>query len=208
MLSQTKLRRDPLRKGIGIPASNGFTVIEMMLVVVVLGFITALALPSYSTILEKRQVTSGAQQLSAFLSSAQLEAVKRNENIAVDYLWTDSDTWCLGMVVVVKTNSSTNDPCDCTAAESAGDACKIDGQLRVFTDANLNYPDIMDGMQGDTAFVYDPVRGLLVDLTDALTLELLSRTGKYALDVQLSATGRLKICSHNSSTKVPGYEVC
>ena len=46
MLSQTKLRRDPLRKGIGIPASNGFTVIEMMLVVVVVGFITALAIPS------------------------------------------------------------------------------------------------------------------------------------------------------------------
>ncbi len=208
MLSQTKLRRDPHRKGKRIPTSNGFTVIELMLVLVVVGGIVALALPSYSTVLEKRQVTSAAQQLSAFLSAAQLEAVKRNEYIAVDLLWTDSDTWCLGMVVVDKINSTTNDPCDCTAAESAGDACKIDGQLRVLTDANLNYPDIMDAMQGDPAFVYDPVRGLLVDHTDAVTLELLSRTGKYALDVQFSATGRLRICSHNSSTKVPGYDEC
>ena len=107
MLSQTKLRRDPHRKGIGIPASNGFTVIEMMLVVVVLGFITALALPSYSTILEKRQVTSGAQQLSGFLSRAQLEAVKRNENITLSYAMTDSDTWCLG-------STSGTTACDCT----------------------------------------------------------------------------------------------
>ena len=205
MLSQTQLGRDPHRKGKGIPASDGFTVIELMLVLVVVGGIVALALPSYSTVLEKRQVTSGAEQLSAFLSTAQLEAVKRNENIGVDYLKTDIDTWCLGMVVVA---SDTNAPCDCTAAESAGDACKIDGQLRVFTDANLNYPGIMDGMQGDTAFVYDPVRGLLVDLTDALTLELVSRTGKYALNVQLSVTGRLKTCSKDSSTKVPGYDEC
>ncbi|MCH8227528.1 MAG: prepilin-type N-terminal cleavage/methylation domain-containing protein, partial [Proteobacteria bacterium] len=81
MLSQTQLRRDPHRKGKGIPASDGFTVIELMLVLVVVGSIVALALPSYSTVLEKRQVTSGAEQLSAFLSTAQLEAVKRNENI-------------------------------------------------------------------------------------------------------------------------------
>ena len=202
MLSQTKLRRDPLRKGIGIPASNGFTVIEMLLVVVVVGFITALAIPSYSTILEKRQVTSGAQQLSGFLSRAQLEAVKRNENITLSYAMTDSDTWCLG-------STSGTTACDCTETDPAEtDACVIDAQLQVVTDANLNYPAIMNAIQGDGAFVYDPVRGLMADLTDAVTLELLSRTGKYALDVQLSATGRLKICSHNSSTKVPGYEVC
>ena len=205
MLSQTQLRRDPHRKGKGIPANNGFTVIELMLVLTVVGGIVALALPSYSTVLEKRQVTSGAEQLSAFLSAAQLAAVKSNETIGVKYSRSDIDAWCVGMVVV---DGDTNTPCDCTAAVSAGDACKIDGQLRVFTDANLNYPAIMNWMQGDGAFVYDPVRGLMVDHTDAVTLELVSRTGKYALDVQLSVTGRLKTCSHNSSTTVPGYDEC
>lgn len=202
MLSQTQLRRDPHRKGKGIPTSNGFTVIELMLVLVVVGSIVALALPSYSTVLEKRQVTSGAEQLSAFLSAAQLEAVKRNENITLSYSRTDSDTWCLGSISGVTA-------CDCTeTVPTAAGACVIDSQLRVFTDANLNYPAIMNGMQGDGAFAYDPVRGLLVDLTDALTLELVSRTGKYALNVQLSVTGRLKTCSKDSSTKVPGYDEC
>ena len=206
MLSQTQLRRDPHRKGKGIPACNGFTIIELMLVLVVVGSIVALALPSYSTVLEKRQVTSGAEQISAFLSAAQLAAVKSNETVGVKYSRTDIDTWCVGMVVVADPDEA--DPCDCTAAVSAGDACKIDGQLRVFTDANLNYPAIMNGMQGDGAFVYDPVRGLMVDHTDAVTLQLVSRTGKYALNVQLSATGRLKTCSKDSSTKVPGYDEC
>ena len=202
MLSQTQLRRDPHRKGKGIPASNGFTVIELMLVLVVVGGIVALALPSYSTVLEKRQVTSGAEQLSAFLSTAQIEAVKRNENITLSYAMTDSDTWCLG-------STSGVTACDCTQSDpTAADACVIDAQLRVFSDANLNYPAIMDAMQGDGAFVYDPVRGLMVDHTDAVTLELVSRTGKYALNVQLSVTGRLKTCSKDSSTTVPGYDVC
>ena len=48
----------------------------------------------------------------------------------------------------------------------------------------------------------------MVDHTDAVTLELVSRTGQYALDVRLSVTGRLQICSHNSSITVPGYDVC
>ncbi|MCH8058779.1 MAG: hypothetical protein IIB78_13015, partial [Proteobacteria bacterium] len=95
----------------------------------------------------------------------------------------------------------------CTQSDpTESDACVIDSQLRVFTDANLNYPAIMNGMLGDGAFVYDPVRGLMVDHTDAVTLELVSRTGKYALNVQLSVTGRLKTCSNDSSTTVPGYE--
>ena len=115
---------------------------------------------------------------------------------------TDSDTWCLG-----STSGAT--ACDCTETDpNETDACVIDAQLQVVSDANLNYPAIMNGMQGDGAFVYDPVRGLMADLTDAVSLELLSRTGKYALDVQLSVTGRLQICSHNSSTTVPGYDVC
>lgn len=202
MLSQTQLRRDPHRKGKGIPTSNGFTLIELMLVLVVVGGIVALALPSYSTVLEKRQVTSGAEQLSAFLSAVQLEAVKRNENIVVDYSRTDIDSWCLG-------STSGVTACDCTQTDpTESDACVIDAQLRVFSDANLNYPSIMNAMQGDGAFVYDPVRGLMVDHTDAVTLELVSRTGKYALNVQLSVTGRLKTCSKDSSTKVPGYDEC
>ena len=87
-------------------------------------------------------------------------------------------------------------------------------QVRIITGANLNYPGIMNAMSsnnfssGTGSFVYDPSRGLMVDHTDAVELELLSDQGSYALNIQLSATGRLKLCSDNSSTKVPGYDVC
>lgn len=176
--------------------------IELMITVAVLAIITSLALPSYRTILEKRQVTSGAEQIGAFLSAVQIEAVKRNEPIAVSYARSAVDNWCLGL-----TNAAAS--CDCTVTDTTdGSACTIDGQLRVFRADGLNYPGIMSGMSGDGAFVFDPVRGLMEDHTDAASMQLLSSRGKYALDVEVTATGRVKICSGDSSKQVPGYSEC
>jgi type IV fimbrial biogenesis protein FimT len=177
-------------------------VIELMITLAVLAIITSLALPSYRTILEKRQVTSGAEQVGAFLSAVQIEAVKRNEPIAVSYARSDVDSWCVGL-------SNAAASCDCTITDATdGDACTIDGVLRVFQSGSLNYPGVMNAMTGDGAFVFDPVRGLMEDHTDAASLQLLSSSGKYALNVDISATGRVKICSGDSSKQVPGYASC
>ena len=85
MPTQATSRRDPRNTGKGISIHHGFTVIELMISLGVLAVITSLALPSYRTIMEKRQVTSGAEQLGAFLSSAQLESVKRNQCVAASF---------------------------------------------------------------------------------------------------------------------------
>jgi type IV fimbrial biogenesis protein FimT len=85
MPTQATSRRDPQNTGKGISTHHGFTVIELMISLAVLAIITSLALPSYRNILEKRQVTSGAEQIGAFLSLAQLESVKRNQFVAVNY---------------------------------------------------------------------------------------------------------------------------
>jgi len=202
MTMSVKLRRDPQNWKNGFSTRNGFTLIELMIVIAVVAIITSLALPSYRTIMEKRQVTSAAEQLGAFLSAIQIEAVTRSENISVSYSRTDADTWCIGIV-------SGATACDCTITNPAtSGACVIDSQLRVISDANLTYPGIMNKMNGDGAFVFDPARGLMMNHADAAELELLSDEGTYALNVQLSATGRLKMCSDNAGKKVPGYEVC
>ena len=163
--------------------------------------ITSFALPSYRMLIEKRQVTSGAEQLAGFISTAQIEAVKRSENISVTYNRTDADTWCIGLVTGTTA-------CDCTDNDPATADCKVDSQVRIINDANLVYPGIMDDMDGDGSFVYDPARGLMVDHTDAMELVLLSDNSTYALKVQLTATGRVKMCSGSSDKQVPGYDVC
>ncbi|MBT8053433.1 MAG: hypothetical protein HKN57_04525 [Xanthomonadales bacterium] len=175
--------------------------IELLIVVAVIAIITSLALPSYRTIIEKRQVTSGAEQLGAFLSAVQMESVKRSENITVSYSRTDADTWCIGIVTGLTA-------CDCTDTDAATADCKIDDQVRIINESDMMFPGIMAAMDGDGSFVFDPARGLMVDRTDAMELELSSDNNAYALNVQVTATGRVKTCSDNASTDVPGYDLC
>jgi prepilin-type N-terminal cleavage/methylation domain-containing protein len=194
--------KDFSRKGF----TGGFTLIEVMVVIAVVAIITSFALPSYRTLIEKRQVTSGAEQMGAFLSAVQMEAVKRSENITVSF---DEDAWCVGIAVGTAA-------CDCTDTDPATADCTIDDQVRIFNPDNLNYPDALSAMSDgsdDQLFVFDPARGLVYTdsaLTDYDSAEFafVSDDGTYALNVQVSATGRVKYCSDSDSTKVPGYDVC
>lgn len=202
-------RRDPLEGENGFSKRKGFTLVELMLVLAVVAIITSFALPSYRTLIEKRQVTSGAEQLGAFLSAVQMESVKRSEDIYVDYYRLDADTWCIGIVNLVGGRTD----CDCTKPATDANACLIDSQLRVINDSNLNYPGVMNSIDGDGSFVYDPARGLIHDdmgstTFDEAELELLSEDGSYALNVQITSTGRVKMCSDSDAKKVPGYDTC
>ena len=120
MPSRAHSRKDPLKGKKEFSTNKGFTLIEVMIVIGVVAILASLALPSYRTILEKRQVTSGAEQISAFISAVQFEAVKRGEPLAVNYLRTDTDTWCLGVTF--------SDKQLVIASKLAGDgaACEVD----------------------------------------------------------------------------------
>ncbi len=203
-----KIRRDPQNGENGFSKHKGFTVIELMVVIAIVGLITMFALPSYRTLIEKRLVTSGAEQLAGFISTAQIEAVKRSENITVSYTRTDSDTWCIGMVSGTTT-------CDCTDTDpTASTACVIGSklvadnpQLRLLTEANLTNPDMMQP-QSDWSFTYDPVRGLQQP-PNPVDIELLSVDGTYSMNVEVSVTGRVRICNDASATvNVPGFKQC
>lgn len=214
MPTRRPFRRDPRNTGKGFSAHRGFTIIELMITVAILAIITSLALPSYRSILEKRQVTSGAEQVGAFLSAVQIEAVKRNELIEVQYARADVDSWCVGVTNDAALTNDDAQTCNCTITDATdASACTIDGVLRVFRSDSLNYPGIMQGMTGkqgavdDDNFVFDPVRGLMVDHTDSASLQMVSSGGKYALNVNVTATGRVKTCS-DATKKVPGYDPC
>jgi type IV fimbrial biogenesis protein FimT len=193
-------RRDPQYGQNGFSTSKGFTVIELLIAVAVLAIVTSLALPSYRTIIEKRQVTSGAQQVGAFISAAQLEAVKRNQNVTVSYVYTDETDWCIGMVI---------DDANCTcSADTDSNTCKIDGTDRILIPDNLNFSEALQGVDGNDGFVIDPVRGILVNFTDVTSFQFVSQPEEtYALNTRIGPTGRVSICSV-SDHEVPGFKLC
>ena len=197
-------RRDPQKTGNGFSNKLGFTVIELMVAVAVIAIITSLAFPSYRAMIEKRQVTSGAEQVAAFLSAVQIESVMRNENMTVSYHHNSGDAadWCVGL-----TAGAT--PCDCTETDaSASDYCAVDAVPRLLVASDLTYPGVMDSITGNDSFTFDPVRGVLLDPSDVVEMELLSTGGNFALNVEVGPTGRVRICSDSSNKKVPGYDLC
>jgi len=217
-----KTRRDPQKGKKEFSTSNGFTLIELMVVIAVIAIITSFALPSYRTLIEKRQVTSGAHQISAFLSAAKMEAIKRNEKVAIS---TDSGEWCVGFIAYDANDTDTDADCDCTLTDpAAAKACAVDEfgdgtmVLRVLRGSQLNKPVNMTainlgGSDPLDLVVFDPIRGMLVaDDTVAMPFEmkLLSKHDTYALNVQLTATGRVTVCSdmNVADINVPGYDDC
>jgi prepilin-type N-terminal cleavage/methylation domain-containing protein len=211
MPSKAHDRRDPQKGKKGFSKSKGFTAIELMIGVAVVAIIASLALPSYRAIIEKRQVTSAAEQLTAFLGSMKGESVKLNEELALSY---SANGQCFGF-------QQTLDQCDCSAGSNA---CTIsydydrDGTVdetlvRSFQLSNLSFPGVVNSVQfsdGDDIMVWEPVRAMLDDdFADDLTILLVSEGDQYALNLQVDRLGRILICNPvGDFSKVPGYQAC
>ena len=198
----------PARKGVRPSGrknhhkTTGFTIVELMVSVALLGTILALALPSYREMVEKRQLTQGAEQVHAFLNSIQGFASRSNENVTVSYSMTDSDDWCFGATLG-------DTACDCTETSSAeSDFCSIDGAAARVTNDQTGNRGLLQSITGDGAYAFDPIRGLFVNLDDSLDMEMHSPSGDYQLRLIVSNTGHTTLCSKDTDHSVPGYKIC
>jgi type IV fimbrial biogenesis protein FimT len=204
-----------LQKGVA-----GFTLPELMITVALVAILASLAVPAYSTFVEKRRITGGAEGIAAFMMLARSEAVKQNQQTTVSFYRNpdDSTDWCLGMTLG-------DTACDCTISridedEGAGIFyCELE-----YTDGNGN--SISSGAQlissseysgfqltaattgsGDTALTYDPIRGILDDPTDISSITIQSSSSVYELTINVSPTGTVKTCT-NTSKMVTGFKSC
>jgi len=212
MPTRAHTRRDPQIRKKEFSKGNGFTLIEVMIVLAVLAIIMSLALPSYRSIIEKRQVTSAAEQITAFLSAMKGEAVKLNQNLAFSYSSSDQ---CMGFQQDMAA-------CDCSTGSTTcqvGYDDDLDGDYERMTDrtfqlAQLKYPGVVSAVNfsgGSSVLVYDSVRGMLAPaFASGMAVELVSSGGQYALNVEIDRLGRVTICSPQSDdhSPVPGYDQC
>lgn len=79
---------------------KGFTLIELMITIAILGVIVGLAAPAMGDFLVRQRVSSQASELMLALAFARSEAVKSNSSIAVIPATNSStgwsDGWCVG----------------------------------------------------------------------------------------------------------------
>lgn len=75
---------------------NGFTLIEVLIVVAIVALLAALAVPSFTTMLMKRSVQSAALALVTDMRYARSEALRRSVKVSICSLATGSTSACSG----------------------------------------------------------------------------------------------------------------
>jgi len=99
--------------GVFAPASStskqrGFTLIEVMIVIVIIGVVGSLAIPAFSSWRSKQAVRSGSQALLAQMKQARVMALAENRSVAIKFCDGSVRT---GWVFDASSPKATCDPC-------------------------------------------------------------------------------------------------
>lgn len=171
---------------------RGVTLIELMIVIVITAVLLTLAIPAFQDTIDRNRLKAVTDTLYGDFQFAKTEAIKRNENIVVDFTTSNGGaTWCYGI-------SSANCNCNQTSV-SAADACVIDNVLKVVK--STDYANV--SMTPSADFSFDNVRGTV----NGGNVTLNSARAKET-KVVLSGLGRIRICSTSGTANVSGYSVC
>ena len=179
-------------------ATEGFTIIELMVVIAVAAVLLALAAPSFAEFLSKRRVDGVTAELATDLQYARSEAVSRNAPVRVTF---GSDNGCYVIHLAnaasaqCTRNSSTTTP---AAAEIKVVQLDVDRSLTI-DPGTLTYLE------------FDPVRGTAVNSAAASSGSVVVRSTAgtaWELRVLLTLMGRVSICSPGGAGKVVSYSDC
>ena len=92
--------------------SQGFTLVELLMCLAVLGVITSFVIPSWQRLQERHRVEAARDQLMNDLQTARVRAIQRGEALQLarlrDCTWVASteNDWSCGWQLVVKANST------------------------------------------------------------------------------------------------------
>src|SRR5512139_336346 len=171
-----------------LPFSRGFTLIELMVAIAVLGILVTLAAPSFNGFIDKYRAKRAADTVSSFLINTKSEAVKRNRAVSA-VLTGGGAAWCMGM-----TEAST---CNCVTQG----ACLVGGVERVVRGESFKGVSLIGPATGH-AFEFKPLRGT-VGGND--TVEFVSANG-LKVNVVVGTVGRRRVCARDGS--ITGYPAC
>lgn len=149
--------------------ARGFTLMEVMVVVAIMGILAALAAPSFTPLIERWRVRQATEQLHSSLYYARSEAIKRGGGVVMKKLpdgtngCTAADTtsrWSCGWIVCEDVNGNGK----CNAADPV--LQRVDAPARVMvvrTTGGENIPFNRWGLAGGLGFNVLPLDKTLSD---------------------------------------------
>ena len=172
----------------------GFTMIELMTVLVIAGVLLSLAMPSFRELLARNRIEGVAGELSTDLQYARSEAVSRNTQVG---LIVGANCYT---VFVVGTAPATS----CTSLGTGGDSIKA-------VTIDVAATSLAFTSNGGQSFIqFDPVRGMATDAGGVNDwsgfVNVSSTAGNWQLRADVTNFGRARACSPSGTFK--GYPSC
>ncbi|SMC22710.1 type IV fimbrial biogenesis protein FimT [Andreprevotia lacus DSM 23236] len=165
---------------------QGFTLVELAIVLTLLGILLAIALPSYANFIDRQRLRAAAETVTGDFNWAKSLSRNRSSTIYTSFSSSGS-TWCYGF--------SANASCDCTTSGSC--------ELKTVLSSGTDFKSVTASSSTINGSKLDAVRGLVT--TGAASMQLASSRG-YTLQMNLSAIGTVSMCSPGRDDM--GYKAC
>jgi type IV fimbrial biogenesis protein FimT len=175
-----------------LSTARGITLIEFLAVLLIVSILAALGLPAFTSALHKHRAKSAAETLHAHLRIAKTEAIKRNQQIHVNFnISADGTTWCYGL-----RQEST---CDCSVASS----CHLDSVEKVVSSSDFPNTKMQTSLSAPgNRLTFDNVRGIM-DSTFGNIRFYTAENKEVRLIVNRLA--RFRFCSPAGDANIAGY---
>jgi len=171
----------------------GFTLVELLVTIAIVGILASFSAPSFQTMLEKRRLIAATEAVYAQLQFTRSEAVKFGRDTPLNISVKAGPPWCIGI-------SNETMKCDCNTAA----AC-VYGPTGLTTERSLlgsEFPNTSLSTSQANVLV-DSTRGGFGYTAGSITLT--SSPSHQTTKIIFSQLGRVRICTHSG---IGGYPSC